>query len=109
MINIYRIILLVFLCMSSTFAHADIICTVKKVVDGDTIHLTDDNGKLHKIRLLWIDAPEMDQSFGFESREMLVNLLEGERVIIDSQKKSQTLHKSIRWHGFTKEGQEERV
>ena len=61
MINIYRIILLVFLCMSSTYAHADIIGTVKKVVDGDTIHLTDDNGKLHKIRLLGIDAPEKDQ------------------------------------------------
>ena len=87
MINIYRTILLVFLYMISASAYADIIGIVQKVVDGDTIHLTDDNGKLHKVRLLGIDAPEMDQSFGFESREMLVNLVEGERVIIDSRKK----------------------
>ena len=87
MINIYRTILLVFLYMISASAYADIIGFVQKVVDGDTIHLKDDYGKLLKVRLLGIDAPEMDQSFGFESREMLVNLVEGERVIIDSRKK----------------------
>ena len=87
MIKIYRIVLLVFLCVTSAYAHADIIGIVQKVVDGDTIHLTDDNGKLHKVRLLGIDAPEIDQSFGFESREMLVSLVEGERVIIESRKK----------------------
>ena len=87
MINIYRTILLVSLYTISASAYADIIGIVQKVIDGDTIHLTDDNGKLHKVRLLGIDAPEMDQSFGFESREMLVNLVEGERVIIDSRKK----------------------
>ena len=81
MINIYRIMLLVFLCMTSAYALADIIGIVQKVVDGDTIHLTDDNGKLYKVRLLGIDAPEMDQSFGFESRKMLVNLVEGERAV----------------------------
>ena len=48
--------------MISASAYADIIGIVQKVVDGDTIHLTDDNGKLHKVRLLGIDAPEMDQS-----------------------------------------------
>ena len=87
MINIYRTILLEFLYMISASAYADIIGFVQKVVDGDTILLTDDYGKLHKVRLLGIDAPEIDQSFGFESREMLVNLVEGERVIIDSRKK----------------------
>ena len=87
MVNIYRTILLVFMVMTSVYAYADIIGIVQKVVDGDTIHLTDDNGKLHKVRLLGIDAPEMDQSFGFESREMLVNLVEGERVIIEYRKK----------------------
>ena len=48
MIKIYRIVLLVFLCMTSVYAYADIIGVVQKVVDGDTIHLTDDNGNLHK-------------------------------------------------------------
>jgi endonuclease YncB( thermonuclease family) len=87
MIKIYRILLFLFLCLTSVYALADIIGMVQKVVDGDTIHLTDDNGKLYKIRLLGIDAPEMDQSFGIESRQMLVNLIEGKRVIIDSRKK----------------------
>lgn len=87
MIKIYRILLFLFLCLTSVYALADIIGMVQKVVDGDTIHLTDDNGKLYKIRLLGIDAPEMDQSFGIESRQMLVNLIEGKRVIIDFRKK----------------------
>ena len=87
MINIYRILLLLFLCIAPAYAAADIIGVVKKVVDGDTIHLTDDNGKLYKVRLLGIDAPEMDQSFGIESRETLKNLIEGKRVIIGTRKK----------------------
>ena len=65
MINIYRIMLLVFLCITSAYALADIIGIVQKVVDGDTIHLSDDIGKLHLGRLLGIDSPEMDHSFGF--------------------------------------------
>lgn len=85
--NIYNILLVVSLCITPTYAAADIIGIVQKVVDGDTIHLLDDSGKLYKVRLLGIDAPEMDQSFGIESREMLKYLIENKRVIIDSQKK----------------------
>lgn len=87
MINIYRILLFFSLCITSVNVVADIIGIVHKVVDGDTIHVFDDNKKLHKVRLLGIDAPEIDQSFGIESREMLKNLIEGERVIIGTRKK----------------------
>ena len=45
-----------------------------KVVDGDTIH-AEQEGNLYKIRLLEIDAPEMDQPGGPESKTFLSQLL----------------------------------
>ena len=44
-----------------------------KVYDGDTITLRT-QGKQHKIRLYGLDAPEIAQSFGKESREYLLGL-----------------------------------
>ena len=41
-----------------------------KVIDGDTIH-ADHNGERIKIRLVEIDAPEMDQPFGQKSKSYL--------------------------------------
>lgn len=46
---------------------------VIKVYDGDTITLRA-QGKQHKIRLYGLDAPEIAQSFGKESREYLLGL-----------------------------------
>ena len=48
---------------------------VKWVVDGDTVHATKE-GKLYKIRLTEIDAPERDQPYGGESTQLLKQLLE---------------------------------
>ena len=48
---------------------------VKWVVDGDTVHATKE-GKLYKIRLTEIDAPERDQPYGSESTQLLKQLLE---------------------------------
>ena len=48
---------------------------VKWVVDGDTVHATKE-GKLYKIRLTEIDAPERDQPYGAESTKLLKQLLE---------------------------------
>ncbi len=45
-----------------------------KVIDGDTIH-AEQKGNLYKIRLLEIDAPEMDQTNGPESKAFLSQLL----------------------------------
>ena len=47
---------------------------LKLVVYGDTVHATKE-GKLYKIRLTEIDAPERDQPYGAESTKLLKQLL----------------------------------
>ena len=55
---------------------------IKKVVDGDTVHVfyQDD---VYKIRLIEIDAPERDQPYGANSTEYLKGLLKDGRVDVD--------------------------
>ena len=48
---------------------------VVKVADGDTVTIVDDNGKKHRIRLMGIDAPENNQSYGDVSTQGLVELV----------------------------------
>ena len=60
------------------------------VVDGDTVHATK-NGKLYKIRLTEIDAPERDQPFGKQSTDNLRILLR--KGFIDVDLKGQDIYK----------------
>lgn len=46
-------------------------CLVSRVVDGDTFYCRDGR----KVRLIGIDAPEREQSFGPAAREALIHLL----------------------------------
>ena len=55
-----------------------------KVIDGDTIH-AQYNGDKIKIRLVEIDAPEMDQPFGAQSKNFLNQLLSKKNVTLISQ------------------------
>ena len=48
---------------------------VSDVLNGDTIIVTDDKNKKHKVYLLGIDAPEIKQKFGNQSRDYLERLL----------------------------------
>ena len=57
-----------------------IIEEVKTVVDGDTIKLMD--GKV--VRLLGINAPEVDEECYQESREELKSLLKGKSIRLES-------------------------
>ena len=59
---------------------------VIKVVDGDTIHVLQNN-VTKKIRLLYIDAPEIKQDYGVESKLFLSNILLNKKVIIHSDSK----------------------
>ncbi len=59
---------------------------VIKVVDGDTIHVLQNN-LTKKIRLLYIDAPEIKQDYGVESKLFLSNILLNKKVIIHSDSK----------------------
>lgn len=52
---------------------------VTDVHDGDTVRLS--SGKeVHKIRLAYIDAPELDQLYGYASKSSLAQLTRDKRV-----------------------------
>lgn len=61
--------------------------SVLTVIDGDTFWIRDEHGKIVKIRLIGIDAPESRKSahkdvqrFGKESSDFLKKTLKGKRV-----------------------------
>ena len=54
---------------------------VTRVVDGDTVEMEVD-GKLVNVRLFGIDAPEMSQPFGHESKDFLVRRILNEELIV---------------------------
>ena len=56
--------------------------SVTKVVDGDTVYASY-KGKIHKMRLLEIDAPERDQPIGTESTAFLKELLKDKLIDAD--------------------------
>lgn len=49
--------------------------TVDSVHDGDTVRVTDRHGAKHRIRLAYIDAPEINQAGGIASRDALRQLI----------------------------------
>ena len=55
---------------------------VLRVSDGDTIQVVDGNGQKHKIRLAFIDAPELQQAAGKDSQKRLQQLLGGKTVTV---------------------------
>ena len=55
---------------------------IKKVVDGDTVHVFYQD-EVYKIRLTEIDAPERDQPYGSNSTKYLKGLLKEGRVDVD--------------------------
>ena len=59
---------------------------VIKVIDGDTIWVKSAN-KHVKIRLSYIDAPELKQKFGIRSKNYLTNLIQDKNVQIDTYRK----------------------
>ena len=78
MFNLKLILLLILIpsiCLS------DITGKVVKVSDGDTIWVLDTKKKV-KVRLLGIDAPEIKQAFGEESRMILARLIKKQNVIV---------------------------
>jgi len=54
--------------------------TVTKVYDGDSIHITPDGKKRVVIRLAAIDAPEVKQSHGIQSRDFLRRIIMNKQV-----------------------------
>lgn len=58
---------------------------VTAVTDGDTIKVVTED-RAYKVRLAGIDAPEMRQRYGAESRQALVELVGGQRVLVTFSK-----------------------
>ena len=63
---------------------------VYKVIDGDTFWMKDRDGRIEKIRLIGIDAPEAHKSkhkdvqrFGRESKEFLKQFLKSRKVALE--------------------------
>ena len=77
----------ILLLLFSGTVFADVSGEVIKVTDGDTINIRDNDDKTLKIRLAGIDAPEMSQPYGKESRSHLLGLIHGKEVVIETKKK----------------------
>jgi len=70
------------LALFTSAAHAERLSgTIVDISDGDTLRIKSDG--IHKIRLKGIDAPEMAQSFGPESRQHLVELTFMKEAVAD--------------------------
>ena len=72
------------LCLAVGFLNAYTPLENIRVVDGDTIR-AEAKGKEIKIRLVEIDAPEMNQPFGAQSKNFLKRLLNEKDVTLISQ------------------------
>lgn len=62
---------------------------VEVVHDGDTVTCFDETNKPQKIRLVGIDAPELDQAFGREARAALRKKLAGGHVRVEGDARDQ--------------------
>jgi endonuclease YncB( thermonuclease family) len=71
---------LILLASDAAFAHR-IVGKVVAVSDGDTISLQE-AGIFHRVRLNGVDAPELDQEFGQESKQKLSDMLLGNLVVV---------------------------
>src|SRR5699024_12258441 len=56
--------------------------TIVDVVDGDTLRVNTPRCQACRVRLLEIDAPEHDQPFGGQSRDMLAQLTGGDGATV---------------------------
>lgn len=55
---------------------------VSRVIDGDTLEFRNEDNKRVRVRIFGIDAPELKQKFGRESKMRLASLVQGRRVVI---------------------------
>ncbi|HSH87869.1 MAG TPA: thermonuclease family protein [Methylophilus sp.] len=64
------------LMLFATGIHAQADPVLKKVIDGDTVIILD-QGRTYRLRLLDIDAPESQQTYGKQSKRHLMALCNG--------------------------------
>ena len=81
-IKIKQIIISIALIFSSPLYAQQLKGVVRKVSDGDTFVLRTDTGT-YRIRLYAIDAPELKQNFGTESKKYLQSLIANDSVFVN--------------------------
>ena len=84
MTKVLKAFYLLALCVAVGFLNAYTLLENIRVVDGDTIR-AEAKGKEIKIRLVEIDAPEMNQPFGAQSKNFLNRLLYKKDITLISQ------------------------
>jgi len=62
---------------------------VVRLADGDTVTVLDSSNTQHRIRLEGIDAPELQQAFGAQSKKSLSAMIFGKDVTVVYQKTDQ--------------------
>ena len=60
---------------------------VVRVIDGDTVETLDSARTLQRVRLRGIDAPERKQAFGTQAKQRLTDLVGGQAVVVDGDKR----------------------
>ena len=53
----------------------DYLATCVRVIDGDTVDLADAEQKLHRVRIVGMDAPELAQPYGRAAKSALAELI----------------------------------
>ena len=84
MTKVFKAFYLLAFCLTVGFLNAYTLLENIRVVDGDTIR-AEAKGKEIKIRLVEIDAPEMNQPFGAQSKNFLNRLLYKKDITLISQ------------------------
>jgi micrococcal nuclease len=64
------------------FANGDVTGKVVAVIDGNTVEVLDNNKQTHKILLIGIDSPELEQEYGEKARKFLEKIILEENVIV---------------------------
>jgi micrococcal nuclease len=77
-------------------------CTVSRIADGDTVYC----GKIGRIRLLLIDAPELSQGqYGYEALDKLEEIMPvGTAVTIETDVRTRDTYKRILGYIFLDDG-----
>jgi|TARA_B110000037_G_C16940626_1_gene432594 endonuclease YncB( thermonuclease family) len=70
------------LILFSPQVFADLSGVISRVIDADTIIFKSDQGINYKVRLLGIDAPEINQVYGKEANRYLSNKVLGKKLTV---------------------------
>ncbi len=75
-------------------------CKVMRVIDGATVDIQFSRAEIRRVRLIGVDAPELDAPYYKESTKFLDNLIMAEAVYFQFGADGDTVDKSGRWPAY---------